>query len=192
MGEGKGKGKRPLFRGMTDRAQVHPHYAGGITTKVPAAPNGDLDGQSNPLGRDQNFPDAKIVVYTKNVRSLRIHSPERIAELLAELSDVEWDVVLLSETRALSQSLVLDGGHLLYTELDENKFAGVGILLHSKHVRKSNKMHAIGGRIMALDFMVNKMKVRVVAVYLPHIGYGVPEFNDTFDQLRCVVEGGRR
>ena len=45
---------------------------------------------------------------------------------------------------------------------------------------------------MALDFMINKMKARAVAVYLPHLGYAVSEFNDTFDQLRCVVDEGRR
>ena len=105
---------------------------------------------------------------------------------------MEWDIILLSETRAPSQTLVLDGGHLLYTELVDNKFAGVGILLHSRHVRKTNKIHAVGGRIMALDFMVNKIKIRVVAVYLPHMGYPVSEFDETFDQLRCVIDEGRR
>ena len=81
---------------------------------------------------------------------------------------------------------------MLYTVLDDNKFAGVAILLHAKPVRKSNKVHEIGGRIMALDLMVNKIKVRFVAVYLPHMGYPVSEFDDTFDQLRCVVDEGRR
>ena len=131
-------------------------------------------------------------MYTKNVRSLCIHSTEKLQSVLGELSDVEWDVVLLSETRVPAQSLVLDGGHLLYTSIEDNSFAGVGILLHSKHVRKSNKIHAVGGRIMALDFMVNKIKMRVVAVYLPHLGYPVIEFNETFDQLRCVIDEGRK
>ena len=105
---------------------------------------------------------------------------------------MDWDIVLLSETRAPSQILTLEGGHLLYTELDGNKFAGVGILLHAKHVRKTNRICAVGGRVLALDFMVNKIKIRAVAVYLPHMGYPVSEFDETFDQLRCVIDEGRR
>ena len=105
---------------------------------------------------------------------------------------MDWDIVLLSETRAPSATMVLDGGHVLYTELDDNKFVGVGILLHAKHARKTNKMHAVGGRVMALDFVVNKIKIRAVAVYVPHIGYPVSEFDETFDQLRCVIDQGRK
>ena len=132
------------------------------------------------------------MTYKKNVRSLRIHSGEKLTELLADLHDVEWDLVLLSETRAPSNTYILDGGHVLYTAWDDNKFGGVGILLHVKHVRKSNKLHEVSGRILALDFMVNKIKVRVVAVYLPHMGYAISEFHDIFDQLRCVIGKGRK
>ena len=40
--------------------------------------------------------------------------------------------------------------------------------------------------------MVNKIKVRAVAVYLPHMGYTVSEFHDTFDQMRCVIDRGHK
>ena len=132
------------------------------------------------------------MTYTKTVRSLCIHSVEKLTELLSDLHDVEWDLLLLSETRAPSETYILDGGHVLYTALDDNKFGGVAILLHAKHVRKSNKIHEVSGRILALDFMVNKIKVRAVAVYLPHMGYAVSEFHDTFDQLRCVIDQGQK
>ena len=123
------------------------------------------------------------MTYTKNVRSLCIHSVEKLTELLSDLHDVEWDLVLLSETRAPSETYILDGGHVLYTALDDNKFGGVAILLHAKHVRKSNKIHEVSGRILALDFMVNKIKVRAVAVYLPYMGYTVSEFDELCDIL---------
>ena len=62
------------------------------------------------------------MTYTKNVRSLCIHSVEKLTELLSDLHDVEWDLVLLSETRAPSDTYILDGGHVLYTASDNNKF----------------------------------------------------------------------
>ena len=72
---------------------------GGVINIISDAPNGDLDGQPNQVteyfhenssqsgvvievgteaGEDQNFPDAKLVVYTKNVRSLCICSTEKL------------------------------------------------------------------------------------------------------------------
>ena len=44
----------------------------------------------------------------------------------------------------------------------------------------------ISGRIMALDLTVNKIKIRAVAVYMPHCGYTLDEFDETYDQLRCI------
>ena len=80
-------------------------------------------------------------------KSTRIHTIEKLLQVLAELQDVLWDVILFSETRAASGILTLDGDHVLYTHIDDNAFAGVGILLHAKHIRKNIQVHAISGRV---------------------------------------------
>ena len=67
-----------------------------------------------------------LVVFSKNAR---INSPDCLLRILAEVSDVPWDVIVFSDTRAESGKQILEGGHVLYTQLDSNKFAGVGILL---------------------------------------------------------------
>ena len=107
---------------------------------------------------------------------------------MAEISDISWDVVLFSETRAPSGKQVLEGGHVLYTHLDTNMFAGVGILLHSKHVKKSNRIRKVSDRVLGLDVIVNAIKITVVAVYMPHCGYSVECFEDTYEQLRCILQ----
>ena len=133
----------------------------------------------------------EFVVYAKNVRSLSLSGGTKITQLLGELKNIQWDVVLLSETRSPSGTYILDGGHVLFTALSENSSSGTGILLHTEHVKKSNKLHYISDRVLALDFMAYGIKIRAIAVYAPHAGYPVEDFDTTFDQLRCVLQEGR-
>ena len=116
------------------------------------------------------------------------HRYTMTTQLLGELKNIEWDVVLLSETRSPSGKYVLDGGHALFTALSENSSSGTGILLHIKHVKQSNKIHRISDRVLALDFTAYGIKIRAVAMYAPHAGYPMQDFDDTFDQLRCVLQ----
>ena len=73
------------------------------------APNGDLEGQSN--------PHSELIIFAKNAR---IHTSEKIIQVLAELENVVWDVVLFSETRASQGKVMLDGGHALFTNISDN------------------------------------------------------------------------
>ena len=60
---------------------------------MPDTPNGDFNGQSNPP--DDTF---EIVALAKNAC---INTNHKIVQVVAELENVEWDVVLFSETRYL-------------------------------------------------------------------------------------------
>ena len=62
------------------------------------------------------------------------------------------------------------------------------MLVHAKQVKSSHKAHQTSDRVFALDIVVNKISIRAVAVYMPHCGYSVEHFEDTFDQLRCVLD----
>ena len=108
------------------------------------------------------------------------------------MEDIEWDVILLSEVRTPTQKSTLDGGHLLYTSLRANIFSGTGILLHAKHVRTSNVVHDISDRVLGLDFIVNNIKVRAVAVYLPHMGYPQEDYDVAVEQIKCVLGEARQ
>ena len=52
-------------------------------------------------------------------------------------------------------------------------------------------MHIISDRIVALDLIVNQIKIRAVAVYIPHCGYPQTDFDDTYDQLRATLGEAR-
>ena len=67
---------------------------------------------------------------------------------MAELEKHPWDIVLFSETRAPSGKVILDGGHVLYSNIGtDNAYAGVAILLHAKHCKKNTCVHMISGRV---------------------------------------------
>ena len=91
-------------------------------------------------------------------KNARINSNECIVEVLAELENVVWDIVLFSGTRAATSMVTLDGGHVLYKNITDNAYAGVGILLHERHVKQSNRIQNVSGRVLALDFAVNGKK----------------------------------
>ena len=129
-----------------------------------APPNGEVISQSS--------APYDLIVFAKNAR---INNNAQLTQLLCELHDIPWDIVLFSETCMQSGQQIVDGGHKLYISLDDNHFAGVGILVHAKHVKQSMKFHVISGRVLALDVSINRTKNRVVAVYLPHCGHHVED-----------------
>ena len=49
---------------------------------------------------------------------------------------------------------ILNGGHELYTSLDDNQFVGVGILIHAKHIKKNIRVHIISGRVLGPDVCI--------------------------------------
>ena len=64
-------------------------------------------------------------------KNARINSLQRIDIWLEEFSDISWDIVLFSEIRAASATVILDGGHKLYTAHGNvsEQASGVGILV---------------------------------------------------------------
>ena len=77
-----------------------------------------------------------------------------MSQLLAEIENVSWDIILISESRTTSGTYYLEGGHVLYTALEGGDFLGTGILLHAKHVKSSNVVHRVCSRVLGLDFRV--------------------------------------
>ena len=129
------------------------------------APNGDSDGQSTPL------TDIEFYAYAKNIRSIRLDSIEQMKQLLAELENVCWDVILISESRTPPGTYLLDGGHILYTVLADGDFLGTGILLNAKHAKSTNVVHSISSPVLGLDFRINGIRIRAIC------GYDVQDFN---------------
>ena len=100
-----------------------------------------------------------------------IQNDERLEILLGELKEIDWDIILLNETRAADDVRILDGGHKLYTSGDSTRFAGIGILVNER-LRSCVLGHKrVSGRMGYIDLRWNRMRIRVISVYAPHAGY---------------------
>lgn len=116
-------------------------------------------------------------------KNSRLQNPERLADVMAELSQIQWDIVCFSETRAPSETLCFEEGHVLHLSLHECPSAGVGILLHKRFVQGS-VVHPISDRILRVDVKWSSSKrLSIFAVYVPHGGYPTADLDDFYELL---------
>ena len=108
-------------------------------------------------------------------KNAQINSLQRIDILLAELSDVSLDIILFSETRAASATVILDGGHKLYSVHgnDFEKVSSVGILVEKQLVHSVIDVHRCSDRVMAVDMRSRHHCIRIISIYAPLYGYGI-------------------
>ena len=90
-------------------------------------------------------------VFMCSVKMLNSTPPERVAELLGELCDILWDVILLSETRATHGHTMIEGGHVLITSLESTNAAGVALLVHSRHAHQLRQVKQFSDRLVYAD-----------------------------------------
>ena len=118
--------------------------------------------------------------YTKNAR---LHNDDKFGELVAEIADVQWDIVMFShsQTRNSHGIIVLHGGggnfrHICFGSGTETFAAAVAILLHERHAKNVANAKVISDRAMYVDFTVGGRKLRSIAAYAPYAGYSDDDF----------------
>ena len=107
-------------------------------------------------------------VYVKNGR---INSEERRIGLLAELSRIPWTFICYSETRQLSEDVILHEVYRLISSLDEAFANGVVILIYQDYVKRVINSVAPSNRVMAIDAKIGAKVMRVISDYMPHARY---------------------
>ena len=132
---------------------------------------------------------SSLRVFTKNAC---ISSSKRLAVVLSELQSVSWHIVLFSETRASSGSVILDGGHKLFTFLGDHRYAGVGILVHADLVADVCRVHRVSGRVLAVDLRRGGHVFRIVSLYCPHGGYEIADLEEVYHQLYVLLLEAQR
>jgi len=123
-------------------------------------------------------------VYCKNAR---LHTDDRLAELLGELKHCQWDVVLFSETCRNSDHCTLAGGHKLYSSSQQSVAAGVAILVDQRLVHGVTQIRVISDRLMFIDLTFGTNRCRFISVYMPHAGYPHGELGMVYDQLHWIL-----
>ena len=127
-----------------------------------------------------------IVCFTKNAL---INSPQRLQIRLAEIDGIVWDLILFAETRASTASVILDGGHKLYTVHGNGAgvASGVGTSIHVKYARAVIAVHRCSDRVMGIDLKFGYQTIRMIFVYMFDSSYdqshGIEYLESIYDQL---------
>ena len=140
---------------------------------------------------------SKVVAYCKNAC---ISTDVRLSLVLSELTDMQWDFVCFTETRAKCCDYTLSGNHRLICHHGVS-YGGVGILIHAKYAEHVVCQQSFGDRVLALRLRIHHWKITVIVVYMPHAGYHAPVLDLTYDELtnatrwayaysRSVIVGG--
>ena len=135
---------------------------------------------------DNGDMTSTFIVFAKNARL-----QNRLPEMLGELAGLCWDIVLFSETRSALGTVRFDSGHLFLGSTPLSPAAGVGILLHERHVSKLKLVKQISLRLMFADVVLSHGTVRFVAAYAPHSGYSRDVLNKFYEDLHACLEDAR-
>ena len=116
-----------------------------------------------------------------------------LAELMHELENREWDVLLGTETwrEEQEEGLTLPGGHR-FLGGGGVKGRGVAIVLHERWKNAVQGRRAVSERLAWLDVTMHGKKLRLIAVYFPHMGYSEAEVEALYNDLSKVCGDARR
>ena len=130
-------------------------------------------------------------IFAKNARSLQ--SDERLEELLIEVDQVEWDVVLVSETwrEEVEEYDTLESKHIWFGSGGTRGKHGVGILVHKRWSNHVRGWRAINTRIGVLDIDVGPWKLSVFVVYMPHGGKSDICLEEVYSTISTLVKEAR-
>ena len=84
-----------------------------------------------------------------------------IAQLLVEMSNIQWDNICLSETKTIDGNYTLGNGHRLFSGRDEFKYARVVILVHIRWTSSIIHFQKVSNRIVYVDLLLHDAKYKI-------------------------------
>ena len=172
--QGKGSGKSKMQPGLGTAPFESARFTRGLHTSHVIQPT--LTRQNSNTGMERT----EFHIFAKNAH---VHSQTKFAELLVELAYIEWDIILLFETRYAGGIVVFEGGHHMFASSEPTVAAGVATFVNCRHARNIKYSHAPSSRICFADMMMEAGVIRFVATYTPHMGYSNHDLYRYYDQL---------
>ena len=87
-------------------------------------------------------------------KNARICNEVFLAQMLMEASEIRWDVICLSETRAADGEYILEGGHSLFCGRGNSLYAGAAILIHKRWVHSIVECTQVSDRLVYVDMII--------------------------------------
>ena len=149
--------------------------------------SGSSSKVSPQLQKEVSQEKTTFVVLQKNTRSM--NSTERLEELLKEVHQTAWDLILISETWRQSKEVwETQQGHLMVESRKFTNKHGVAILLNIRWKSKINWVQFECERVVAMSISVNKQPIILASVYMPHSGYPDHQVEKTYTTILTTIE----
>ena len=144
--------------------------------------------KTSPQSRKEEIQKTTFTVLQKNMRSMSAN--DRLDELIRELHQVDWDVILISETwRQNKEVWETQQGHIMVESGQFTNKHGVAILLNKRWKNQIKWVHCENERIVAMSISVNKHPIVMMSVYLPHSGYADHHVEKVYRTFAKIMEG---
>ena len=142
----------------------------------------------SPQSRNEESQRTTFTVLQKNMRSM--NSNDRLDELIRELYQVDWDVILISETwRQNKEVWETQQGHIMVESGQFINKHGVAILLNKRWKNQIKWVHCESELIVAMSITVNKHPIMLMSVYMPHSGYADHHVEKVSKTINKILEG---
>ena len=106
--------------------------------------------------------------------------------MLAEMSSMQWDIIISSDTRSSHDIVELDDGvqsHVCFGKGRKANAANVAILMHVRHNKWAKRNVVLSARAFYVDVQIGKEKLRIIAAFAPHASHSDQDFANIFKQL---------
>ena len=91
----------------------------------------------------------------------------------------------------LSEDSLMKRGHQLISNLSSRGVSGVAILIHASYADKVIRKYWILDRVMAIDLQFGGRILRIISVYLSHVGYQWTRFEAEKEKIIALMMKGR-
>ena len=143
--------------------------------------------KTSPQSRKEELQRTTFTVLQKDMRSMSTN--DRLDELIKELHQVDWDVILISETwRQNKEVWETQQGHIMVESGQFINKHGVAILLNKRWKNQIKWVHCESERIVAMSISVNNHPIVLMSVYMPHSGYADHHVEKVYRTIAKMIE----
>ena len=142
-------------------------------------------------GKDTIAKKSSFNICTYNTRTINDLHDDALDVMLQELSDVNWDVIGLSETKMKEtkiQQLEESGDRLYFSGNEVSRSHGVGFLVKKQLLQVVEDYDPISERPAILTLQGKFSKIVIVQCYFPTSQYPDQDVIDLYDQIQVIID----
>ena len=142
-------------------------------------------------GKETIAKKSSFNICTYNTRTINDLHDDALDVMLQELSNVNWDVIGLSETKMKEskiQQLEESGDRLYFSGNEVSRSHGVGFLVKKELLQVVEDYDPISDRLATLSLQGKFSKIVIVQCYFPTSQYPDQDVIDLYDQIQEIID----